>query len=228
MYFWVANIMRFKSGFKALAIPASNLPPTASPCPCSLVFRCDNAAEQATLLLVATIDSQTFALQYDADQLLADPSTGLRSGSDHVSPAQMLDIMRDRDDKKPDVKTLTLVIKQLCPVWCPPSSLLVEPRAPSQLLTELMKATSLHIIFDYKYIRNEHRSMFKAFSKATRGLSSHRVDQLLTGMGLRKLDWNVFGPEKAADTAGAPPAYSLSRKRSRQGKSSASTELAGY
>lgn len=214
--------MNFNIGFKALAYLTSNLSDPILPCQCSLVFRCDDAAKEATVLLVATIptahDTQTFALQYDADKLLSG-AVSLSSGNKHVPRPQLDQLLRDKDDRRPQFKTLVLSVEQPCPVWCPTSRSFTHRPGfePSfRQFVDLTKATTIHVVFDYKYIHKEYQSMFKAFSKAAKGLAGYPVEGFLTELGLRKAGWEVFGP---VDAAGAPPAYDNSRKRLRQGKS---------
>ena len=170
----------FNLGFKALAYPASNVLDLVSPCQCSLVFRCDDASKQATVLLVlgipTTHDVQLFALQYDAHKLL--PGTvSLTSGNSHVPRPQLDELLRNKDDKHWDIKTLALSVAHSCPLWCP-DAWSFGPKlgceSSFRQFVELTKSTAIHIVFDYKYVRKEHRGIFKAFSKAVRGRLSRR------------------------------------------------------
>lgn len=219
--------MDAKLGFKALAFASSDLSGPISPCLCSLMFRCDDAARQATLLLFVTVpsasDPHTLALQYDIDQLLAGTAR-LSNGNSHVSQDEQTDLLRDRNDGRPDIKTLAFALRQPAPLWRsgPAASARArgsEDNATFRAFVELAKATTLHIVFDYKYLHQAHRNMFKAFSKATRGFSGYPVDALLTRQKLLKGSWDLLPP---VDAVGAPPAYKSSRKRLRQGKSCAS------
>jgi hypothetical protein len=213
--------MSFNLGFKALAYPASNLSDPVSPCQCSLAFRCDDVANEATILLVATIPTvhatQTFVLQYDAS-LLVSGTVSLSSGNKHVTRPQLDEILRDKDNRRSDIKTLALSVEQPCPLWCPDSpSFAHRPGSEPSFrpFVDLTKATTIHIVFDYKYLRKQHQGMFRTFSKAAKGLAGYPVEGFLTGLGLRKASWEVFGP---VDAAGAPPAYENFRKRSRKGE----------
>lgn len=213
--------MNFNLDFKALAYPASNLSDPVSPCHCSLVFRCDDALKQATVLLVARIptanDTQAFALQYGADSLLSG-TVSLSSGSNLIPRPQLDELLRNKDNKHFDIKTLALSVAQPCPLWCPNArSFGPQPgHEPAfRQFVELTKATTIHIVFDYKNLRKEHQGMFRAFGRAVRGLVGYPVEASLTEQGLRKASWDVFGP---VDAVGAPPAYDSSRKRSRQGE----------
>jgi hypothetical protein len=213
--------MSFNLGFKALAYPASNLSEPISPCQCSVAFRCDYKANKATVLLVATVPTahakQTFVLQYDADKLLSD-AVGLSSGNNHVTRPQLEEILRDKDNKRSDIKTLTLGVEQPCSLWCPDfQSFAHRPGSESSFrqFVDLTKAATIHIVFDYKYLPKQHQAMFKAFSKAAKGLAGYPVESFLSKLGLRKASWEVFGP---VDAVGAPPAYDNSRKRSRPGE----------
>ncbi|KAH9865888.1 hypothetical protein J1614_009475 [Plenodomus biglobosus] len=218
----MANNMSINSGFKALAYPASNLSDHLSPCHCSLIFRCDAAANKATVLLVAPVPTasgtETFVLQYNADDLVSG-AVSLSSGNNHIERPQLDHLLRDKDNKRSDIKTLTLSVNQPCPIWCPhPSSFAPRPGSEPcfQRLVDLSKATKIHIVFDYKFLQKRYQGIFKAFSKAAKGLTGYPVEGFLTGIGLRKATWEVFGP---VDDAGAPPAYENLRKRSQRANS---------
>lgn len=211
--------MNFNLGFKALAYPSSNSSDAISPCQCSLAFRCDDTAKEATLLLVVAVptihDTQTFVLQYDANILLSG-AVKLISGNTDIPRPQLDELLRNKDNRHFDIKTLALGVEQPCPLWCPDSRFF--PHRPGSEpsfshFVELTKATAIKIVFDYKFLRKEHRGMFKAFSKAAKGLAGYSVEGSLTALGLTKASWQVFGP---LDAIGAPPAYDISRKRSRQ------------
>lgn len=215
--------MSLNLGFKALAYPVSNLSDPVSPCQCSLAFRCDDATKEATILLVAEIltphATQTFVLQYDADELVSG-AVSLSSGNKHLTRPQLDELLRDKDNKRSDIKTLALSVKQPCPLWCPGSSSFAHRPGfePSfQDFVDLSKATTIHIVFDYKYLRKQYQGMFRAFSKAAKGLTGYPVRELLVGLGLKQASWDLFGP---ADAAGAPPAYDGPRKRPRQSECS--------
>lgn len=225
--FWVAN-MNFNLDFKVLAYPALNLSVDEPVWPslCSLVFRCDEA-KLATLLLVARIPTthgteSQFVLQYDADILMPD-TVKLSTGNRHVTQSQLDEVLpvQGKGKKRPDIKTLYLSIKSPSPLWCSASGPSFSPKPgcePAfQALVDLAKTTTVHVVFDYSHVRKKYQGMFKAFSKAARGLVGYPVEALLVEQGLRKASWEVFAP---TEDAGAPPAYegSCTRKRSRQGK----------
>ncbi|USP74906.1 hypothetical protein yc1106_02180 [Curvularia clavata] len=200
----------FNLGFKALAYPAPNVLDPVSPCQCSLIFRCDDASKQATVLLVLRIptthDIQLFVLQYDADKLLSG-TVSLTSGNSYIPRPQLDELLRNKDNKHWDVKTLALSVDDSCPLWCPDArSFGPKPGCESAFrqFVELTKASTIHIVFDYKHVRKERQGMFKAFSKAARGLVGYPVDGSLAKQGLRRASWEVFYP---IDTIEAPPAY---------------------
>ena len=220
--------MNINLDFKALAYPASNLPDAepVSPCLCSLVFRCDDV-KLATLLLVATISTalgteSQFVLQYDADELIP-YAVKLSTGNGHLTQLQLDEILpvKGKGRKRPDIKILDLSTKGASPLWCPASNPSFSPKPgcePAfQAFVDLAKATTVHVVFDYSHVRQQYRGMFKAFSKASRGLVGYPVEALLVEGGLRKAGWEVFAPTEVAE---APPAYNgpRTRKRSRQGK----------
>ncbi|KAH6625102.1 hypothetical protein C7974DRAFT_424829 [Boeremia exigua] len=208
--------MNLNLDFKALAYPASTSSDPVSPCSCSLVFRCDAVSRQATVLLVARIstrcDTQVYALQYDANNLQC--GTARLSSGHNLPQPQSHDLLRDRSNKHLDIKTLSFDLVQQCPLWCPdagafgpaPNPELVHP------IFELAKATSINVVFDYKRLRKEHQGMFRAFSKAARGLRGYPCEELLTDQGLRKASLEVLSP---VVTTGAPPPYDRSRQRQR-------------
>lgn len=220
--------MNFNLDFKALAYPASNLPDPVSPCHCSLVFRCDAASKKATVLLVVRTptaqDTQSFVLQYDADKLLSG-TVSLSSGSTHIPRPQLDELMRDKHNKHSDIKTLALSLEQPCLLWCPDCpSFSPKPGCESAFrqFVALAKANTIHIVFDYKHLRKEHQGMFRAFSKAARGLVGYPVAASLIEQGLRRASWDIFSP---VDIVEAPPAYEGSRKRPRQGESLITSSL---
>lgn len=212
--------MSLKLGFKALAYPAANSSSDPiSPFPCSLVLRCDQASRQATILLVARIpatpEAHLYVLQYDADNLMSG-TAGLQSDS-NLSRSDANNLLRDKANRHLDIKTLTFSVKTTCPLWLSDAGS-VDSTSDSQSFrsfVNLAKATTIHIVFDYKYIRKEHQGMFRSFCKAEKSLRGCPCEALLTAQGLKKASWEVFGPN---DTAGAPPAYENSRKRPRLGE----------
>lgn len=209
-------------GFKAIAYAAEDLTSPVAPYQCSLVFRCDNVAQRATVLLVCEVPTReaahSFVLQYDADALQPSPG-GLDSDNSHVPKAQLDDLLRAKDSRKSTaIKTLVLRLAQPCPLWSPGSRIFSPAPGSEPPLADfihLARATTVHIVFDYKYVPKQHASMMRSFSKG-KGLLGFPVDRLLVDLGLRKASWDVFGP---ADAAGAPPAYANPRKRARQRES---------
>ncbi|KAF2123729.1 hypothetical protein P153DRAFT_391146 [Dothidotthia symphoricarpi CBS 119687] len=203
-------------GVLALAYPASNLSDAVSPCTCSLLFKCDDTARTATLLLQAAIltthGMQTFVIQYDANELVSG-AVSLNNGKSHVTQPQLDELLRDNNNTRSDVKTLALTVKQPGPVWCP-ASLSFAPSPGSEAsfrqFVDLTKATEINIVFDFKNLQPLLKSMLKSFGRAARDLAAFPVEGYLTRAGLTKASWEVFGP---VDVAEAPPAYDHSRKR---------------
>ncbi|KAF3004407.1 hypothetical protein E8E13_010239 [Curvularia kusanoi] len=206
--------MNLDFAFQALAYPASNLSDAefVSPCPCSLIFRCGDA-KFATLLLVARIPTAhspetQFVLQYDADNMKSHTL-------DDILP------VKGKGKKRPDIKTLDLSTSASSSLWCPATDFSFGSRPgyefAFQQFVDLAKATRVNIVFDFHHVRQEHRGMFKAFSKAAQGLVGYPVQASLVEQGLRKATWAIFAPTEAA---GAPPAYedddSRARKRARR------------
>lgn len=224
--------MNFDLNLKALAYPASNLSDdeSATPCLCSLVFRCDDACLTTLLLVVkvptaqGTTDSE-FVLQYDGDNLMP-RQVRLVTDRGHLTRPQLDELAprKGKGKQRLDIKTLHLSTKQLSPVWCPASTPAFSPQPrhePAlQRLVHLAKANKIHVVFDFNQLHRSYQSSFKAFGKAAQGLVGFPVEAPLLERGLRKASWEVFAPTEAA---GAPPAYQCSptRKRPRQGTSPA-------
>ena len=161
-------------------------------------------------------DLEPFVIQYDADNLLPG-HVKLTSGIYTALKPHMDGILRFEDDKRPQIKTLTLGFQHAVPVWClRPQNSAREPRSvPSYgRIVDLVRATAICVVFDYKFLSQEHQSPFKAFSKASKGLTGYPVRQFLFDRGLRETDWTHLSP---VDNVGAPPAYGTPRKRLREG-----------
>ncbi|KZM21805.1 uncharacterized protein EKO05_0001776 [Ascochyta rabiei] len=213
--------MNLNCKVNALAYPASDLSNPVSPCQCSVIFRCDDASKQATVLLVLRLPSicntQVFVLQYDADSLLSG-TVSLSSGNKLLPRPQLDDLLRDKVNKHFDIKTLALSIQKPCPLWCTDAqSFSPNPKYEQAFrqFVDLARSTTIHIVFDYKHIRKEHQGGFRAFCKAAKGLVGYPVEESLKKQKLRKTSWEIFGPVDAVE---APPPYDTSsaRKRPRQ------------
>ncbi|KAJ4361271.1 hypothetical protein N0V95_002040 [Ascochyta clinopodiicola] len=162
----------------------------------------------------AIYNIQVFVLQYDADNLLSG-TVSLGSGNKLLSRPQLDDLLRDKDNKHFDIKTLALSIERPCPLWCTDAQSFSPNPGREPVLcqfVDLAKSTTIHIVFDYKHIRKEHQGRFRAFCKAARGLNGYPVEESLKKQGLRKASWEVFGP---IDAVGAPPPYESSSTRKR-------------
>lgn len=172
---------------------------------------------RATILLVVQIAREPFVIQYDADKLVSG-HVDLRSGHNSALQPYVDEILRFQDDKRPQIKTLTLKVQHPVPIWgLPPQNSALELGSVSSYprFVDLVKATAVHIVFDYKFLSQEHQGPFKAFSKASRELTGYPVKQFLCGQGLREASLTALSP---VDDVEAPPAYVKPGKRLREGQ----------
>lgn len=209
-----------KHGFPVLAY--STLEP-ASPWLCSLLFKHSDKRKQATISLKSSIsihgfeDEQIFMFQYDADNLV--PGTSSLGPATIPLPQTRLDEIARQ--AAPQMRTLSLSIKETCPIWCPPFSGPIAPKpgfdTPFHQLVKLAKATAVHILFDYNWLHKDHQPSFQRFISQEERLTGFPVGAYYAEH-YRLADWTVFSP---FDAAQAPPSYAeCSNKRPRQGKSS--------
>jgi hypothetical protein len=213
------NLVR-TSGIPVLAYSTSH----ADASSCLLLIKYSEAYKQATFLLQTSIpikgldDKQTFILQYNADNLVTS-DTSLRAVTILLPQTSQNNIAR-RDD--PEMYTLSLSIKEVCPVWCTPSSGLVFPRvgfySVFNQLAALARATEIHILFDYKWVHHENRGLLRQLIHRSQELTGVPVNEYSTIY--RLTDWSVFGPlEAAGEVEDSPPRYThTSHKRCRDGK----------
>ncbi|KAF2631340.1 hypothetical protein BU25DRAFT_320872, partial [Macroventuria anomochaeta] len=203
-----------KRGIPVLAYPTCD---TASPVSLSLFFKCNESRAQATLCLQSSLfihgfdDAQTFILQYDANNLI--PGV-ISLGPANISlPQARLDEIARHGS--PQIRTLSLALREVCPVWCSPSSGPLTPRPGHETalyqLAKLAQAAELHILFDYSWLRRETHAIFQRLIDHPEQLSSFPV-RYHTGQ-YRRADWTVFRPLSDVDP---PPAYAESSKRPRQ------------
>lgn len=173
-------------------------------------------ALRTSLLLQGAVGDQTFIAQYGADNLQPG-TTALDSATIHLRDERRSAIARNAD---PQITTLSLSVRQPCPLWCPRLEALA-PRAESSSvnafneLIALAKATTVHIVFDYKWLHKDTQAAFQRLVKGKERLSGYPLEKHYA-KPLRQKDWTVFGPIDAGVIlpTGAEP----SNKRPRQGE----------
>jgi hypothetical protein len=175
---------------------------------------------QTTLSLMSLIpihgfnDEQPFTLIYDADNLV--------SGKTKLGPAAIR-LPQDRLRKitrsgNPQLKTLSLTLKESCPIWGPSSPRSIAPKSgfePSfHQLVQLAGALQVHILFDYNWLHQDQHTRFGRLFSHGEELTGLPIEQNFVKLHER-IDWIVL-------SANGPPSYSdVSKKRSRRRKFSA-------
>ena len=171
-------------------------------------------ALRTSLLLQGAVGEQDFIAQYDADNLLPG-TTALDSTTVHLQGERRSGIARDAD---PQITTLSLGVRQPVPLWCPRlESLAPQAEATSVAsfneLVVLAKATTVHIIFDYKWLHKDTQAVFQRLVKGKERLTGYPLEKHYA-KPLRQRDWTIFGPINAGV---ALPAYAEpSNKRLRR------------
>lgn len=214
-----------RGGIPVLAYTASD---AASPVLLSLVFKCNESPAQATLSVQTTLpvygvdDTQTITLQYDADNLA---SCSLGPATIPLPQLRLDEITRKGN---PQIRTLSLNLKQACSVWHLPTSGPLAARAGFETLFDqlasLAKATKLHILFDYHWLHRETHAIFEHLVKHPEDLSAFPVDRNFAKK-YTCADWSIFstpGDEHSYATSEdedpLPSYVEASTKRVRQGK----------
>ena len=203
----------------------------ASPVLLSLVFKCNESPAQATLSVQSSLpvdgvdEPQTITLQYDADNLA---SCSLGPATIPLPQLRLKQISRKGN---PQIRTLSLVLKQACPVWHLPTSRPLAARHGFESLFEqlsgLAKARTLYILFDYNWLHRETHAVFEHLVKHPQRLSAFTVDRNFARK-YRCADWSIFstpGDEDsyiATDEEDPLPSYAeASTKRVRHSESAA-------
>lgn len=174
-------------------------------------------ALRTTARLHGAEGDQTFVAQYDADNLLPG-TTAIDSATVFVSSERRSVITRNAD---PQITTLSLRLRQPCPLWCPRLEVLAPKPEPGSVasfneLVALAKSTTVHITFDYKWLHKDTQTAVQRLVKGKERLRGFPVEKHYA-KPLRQLSWTVFGPTDAVDAASAPPTYTEpSHKRPRQ------------
>lgn len=214
-----------KGGVVALAYPASD---PASLVTLALYLRCNESHTQArlslqsSLLLNGSDDVQIFHLQYNADNLI--PGTiSFKPTITDISQARLATLARHGS---PQIHTLSLTLKECCPVWCS-SSGPFTPRsgcgASFRQLINLAKATKLHILFDHRWLSHDKKAILQQLVEHPNRLSNLPLDRHLL-QTLRRVhgeDLNIQGIDADAEADATtedeepPPYVETSSKRPR-------------
>lgn len=195
-----------------------------SPWLCSLVFKHSKTRSQATISLQASIlihgfdDEQVFILQYDADNLV--PGTiSLEPATIPLPQARLNEIARHG---RPQIRTLSLTVKESCPLWSPPLPGPIEPKPglerPFYQLKNIVCAIQIHILFDYNWLHRNNHAPFQHLVDHPEQLTGFPVGEYYAKI-LQRANRSIFGTlERAVEEA--PPSYSDAfRKRPRHGES---------
>jgi len=181
---------------------------------CSLSAKHSDTHMHATISLQSKIfirgfdDEQTFTFLYDADNLVPN-SNFLNPAMVSLPQAQLEKIIRQGN---PQVRTLSLTTRKHCPINCPRGS--IEPKEgfeyPFHQLTKLAGATTVHIVFDHNWIHRDNDAKFKHLICHVQDFTGFPVYNC---PGRSLSDCTIFG-----SVVDAPPSYTESNKRSRQGE----------
>lgn len=219
-----------KSGFPALAYHKCDITPVSL----SLVFLYSELRAQTTLCLQSSMSLEGFdheqrvILQYDADNII--PGTVSLGPATIPLPQNRLDALARAGN--PQIRTLSLILKSACPVWCMPLSGSLVARSGYEKdfghLANLAKATEINVLFDYNWLHREVHSSLQRLVEHTDELRGFPVHQRYRQQRYRKVDWNIFdtkGADAFADVDATtedeepPPVYAeASSKRPRHGK----------
>lgn len=219
-----------KSGIPVLAYPKHN---DTSPVPLSLVIICNEHPPQATICLRSSLfihgfkDAQTFILQYDADNFVPGPLS-LDAALITLPQTQLKKVVRNGN---PQIRTLSLALKKVCPIWCPRSSVSPTPEHGFETsfdqIVDLAKATKLDILFDYNWLHRDAHSLFHQLIEHSNKLSGFPVHKHYNKL-YRCVDWSVFKirdtdahaeADATTEDEEPPPVYAeASSKRPRHGE----------
>lgn len=150
-----------KRGIPALVCAESDLEYQT----CSLAIKCSRDHEKATISLRRSFpiddleDQRTFTILYDANNLV--PGTVSLKPAKNISSTLANQIAQGGNA---DIKTLSLMTKNHCPVWCPKSKANKEERdACLQKFLNLTRAseTKILIVFDYNWVQEQNYARLK-------------------------------------------------------------------
>ena len=220
-----------KSGIPVLAYLECD---AASPVSLSLILRFNEVRATASILLQSSFfvdgydDKQVFVLQYDADNL--------KPGKSALGPATIL-LPQHRLDEvaregNPQIRTLSMTLKDVCCVWCQPSLEILKSKPGSghevvfHRFANLAKATRLHILLDYNWLHRDHHAILHRLITRPEQLTGFPVWRHYSKQ-YRRGDWSIFDAKDSEhvdtdttteDEKAPPPAYSEGSKRPRHGE----------
>jgi hypothetical protein len=211
-------------GFPVLAYPSCD---NATPVSLFLVLACNESCAQFTLCLLSSLhqgsENHNIILQYDASNMVP----GAVSLGPATIPLPQLRLETLARGGNPQIRTLSLRLQKLCPVWCPPSFVPAK-EALDQHMIQLVKTTELEIVFDYNWLHRQHHALFHRLIEQPETLSGFPVDQRYRRLRYEQIDWAKLSVGTAyaqksvylgAEDGDLPPDYAeASGKRARRGK----------
>lgn len=179
--------------------------PLSLSCRMRILHNKDNSQISIVLHVAVTLekapDEQAFILQYDANALQPDGAT-MNSATTHTPSARRAEISRHAG---PQLATLSLRLKHVCPVWCPRGRLLI-PQASVESVTTfnefltIAKATTVHLVYDTKWLAKPGQTAIAQLVKAKKQLAAYPLDKYYAKLWVCK-DWTVFAPTTAVQDA---------------------------
>ncbi|KAH6613077.1 hypothetical protein C7974DRAFT_428796 [Boeremia exigua] len=176
-----------------------------------------------TVTLHRAAEQQVFVMQYDADNHRENrPAASHPPISKHIPIDRLAEYARHVD---PETTTLTLSLMQPAPVWCPRDQIMAPQASADSVvafdeLVELARATTVHLVFDYKWLTGAARAAVQRLIKGKLALHGFPLTKYFAKTWERK-DWTHFAPASA--TAHSPtPEASNKRARSVSGLSTPS------
>lgn len=171
---------------------------------CSLRIQHRESRKQVTLMLRTCISlhgadsEQAFVAQYDADNLYDTPNMAANT---HIPSARLDRIVRN--PRTTQIKTISLRLKEPCPLWCPQLDILLPQPEPSHVelfneLVQLAKATTVRIVFDNNWLSLEQRIPIQRIVDGELELAGFPVADYYSRYFKRR-DWTVFAPAETSN-----------------------------
>ncbi|KAF2029775.1 hypothetical protein EK21DRAFT_89551 [Setomelanomma holmii] len=208
-----------KRGVPVLAYLSS---PDASQC-CRLIVKHAELYKQATVSLQFSLPSNSkeiVTLLYDADNLVPDESS-LTQETASLTSNQLEHLTREIT---PQLMRMCLSLRQLCPISC---SARLLPKHNDQAflhqLLELASAKKVHILFDFKWVHQQHHAAFQQIIRCQGNLTGLPAD--LSTLYQPK-EWSAaFYPLKNAGSEAPPSSLAASKKPPIQARTSPTPDL---
>jgi hypothetical protein len=164
--------------------------------------------------LYGAVEEQVFVVQYDADNQRNHYPATLNSVPVHVPNDRLEELARHT---KPETTTMTLNLKQPAPVWCPLGQMMTPQPNPASVtafveFVELVKATTIHLVFDYKWLPEANQAAIQRLIKGKVSLNGYSLNKFYSKNWEVK-DWTHFAPVVAP---ALPP--EATNKRARPGE----------